>query len=84
MNYPVWYEESAMKLGSRGLDNRHRDANGEISRKHSNTQIRSLRRTYGPDFAEGRRADMTLRSLLGQTGESSLSQYLKNRSKAHR
>jgi hypothetical protein len=25
-----------------GLDNRHRDKNGEISRKHGNTLIRTL------------------------------------------
>jgi hypothetical protein len=30
-----------MSQGSRGLDNRHRDANGEISRKHGSAQIRS-------------------------------------------
>ena len=68
-----------MSQGSRGLDNRHRDANGEISRKHGNAQIRSLRRIYGPEFALGRRADMTLRSLLEETGQPSLRQYLKNR-----
>jgi hypothetical protein len=69
-----------MGQGSKGLDNRHRDANGEISRKHGNAQIRSLRRIYGSDFAAGRRADMTLRSLLEETAQPSLRQYLKNRS----
>jgi hypothetical protein len=68
-----------MSQSSRGLDNRHRDANGEISRKRGNAQIRSLRRIYGPDFAPGRRADMTLRSLLEETAQPSLRQYLKNR-----
>lgn len=68
-----------MSQHSRGLENRHRDANGEISRKHGNAQIGSLRRIYGSGFAPGRRADMTLRTLLDETGQSSLSQYLKNR-----
>lgn len=68
-----------MSQRSRGLDDRHQDANGEISRKHSNAHIRSLRRIYGPEFAPGRRADMTLRSLLEETGQPSLRQYLKNR-----
>jgi hypothetical protein len=68
-----------MSQRSRGLDDRHRDANGEISRKHSSAYIRSLRRIYGPEFAPGRRADMTLRSLLEETGQPSLRQYLKNR-----
>jgi hypothetical protein len=36
-----------------GLDNRHRDKNGEISRKHGNTLIRTLRETYGHGFAPG-------------------------------
>jgi hypothetical protein len=32
---------------------RHRDRNGEIGRKHGNTLIRTLRKTYGPGFARG-------------------------------
>jgi len=35
------------------FDTRHRDKNGEISRKHGNTLMRTLRRTYGPGFAGG-------------------------------
>ncbi len=60
-----------------GLDARHRDANGEISRKHDNAEIGGLREIYGPGFAEGRRADMTLRTLLDESGAPSLSRYLK-------
>jgi len=33
-----------------GLDNRHRDANGEIHRKRSDTLVGTLRETYGDDF----------------------------------
>jgi hypothetical protein len=69
-----------MHQSSKGLDNRHRDANGQISRKHGNAQLRSLRRIYGAEFAADRRADMTLRTLLEETGQPSLGQYLKNRS----
>jgi hypothetical protein len=29
-----------------GLDNRHRDKDGTIARKHGNTLIRTLRETY--------------------------------------
>lgn len=32
---------------------RHRDKNGEISRKHGNTLIGTLRKHYGKDFAYG-------------------------------
>jgi hypothetical protein len=37
------------------IDTRHRDKSGEISRKHGNTPIRTLRNTYGPSFSIGRR-----------------------------
>ncbi len=36
-----------------GLDKRHRDKNGEISKKHGNTLIGTLRQKYGADFAKG-------------------------------
>ncbi len=36
-----------------GLDGRHRDKNGQISRKHGNTLVGTLRATYGIRFAEG-------------------------------
>jgi hypothetical protein len=35
------------------IDDRHRDKNGEISRKHGNTLVSTLRRIYGPSFAAG-------------------------------
>jgi hypothetical protein len=31
-----------------GLISRHRNKDGEISRKHGNTLIRTLRKAYGP------------------------------------
>jgi hypothetical protein len=67
-----------MRRGTKGLDNRHRDADGEISHKHGNTQLRSLRQIYGPEFAAGKPADMTLRALLEETVQPSLTQYLKH------
>ncbi len=36
-----------------GLDHRHRDKDGEISRKHGNTEIKTLRKIYGEHFARG-------------------------------
>lgn len=36
-----------------GLDDRHRDKDGEISRKHGNTLVRTLRKIYGHRFATG-------------------------------
>jgi hypothetical protein len=60
-----------------GLDGRYRDGDGEIRRKNGNTQIGTLRDTYGPDFAAGRRSDMKLENLLDQTGAKSLTDYRK-------
>jgi hypothetical protein len=60
-----------------GLDGRHRDSDGEIRRKNGNTQIGTLRNTYGPDFAAGYRRDMKLENLLDRTGSSSLSDHRK-------
>jgi hypothetical protein len=56
-----------------GLDHRHRDANGEISRKHGNTLISTLRQTYGPNFAPGQPGHMKLSQLLHVMDEPSLS-----------
>ena len=36
-----------------GLHGRHRDKNGEISRKHGNTLVSTLRKIYGPSFVPG-------------------------------
>ena len=36
-----------------GLHGRHRDRNGELSKKHGNTLVRTLRKVYGEHFAEG-------------------------------
>lgn len=36
-----------------GLDDRHHDKDGEISRKHGNTLVKTLRKIYGHGFAIG-------------------------------
>lgn len=58
------------------LDNRHRDRNGEISRKHGNTLISTLRRTYGISFAAEFRADAKLSEVLEKLDEFSLAKLL--------
>jgi hypothetical protein len=35
------------------IDDRHRDKNGEISRKHGNKLVGTLRKIYGGTFAAG-------------------------------
>lgn len=62
-----------------GLDHRHRDMNGEISRKHGNTQVGTLRGIYGDDFAVGTRSDAKLSTVLARSGASSLSDLLKRK-----
>jgi hypothetical protein len=59
-----------------GLDNRHRDKDGRIARKHGNTLIRTLREKYGPDFAKGEDDYATLRVVLHSLDEPSLSKLI--------
>jgi hypothetical protein len=50
-----------------GLDNRHRDRNGEIARKHGNTFVITLRKIYGqgfaPDFADSEKLAEVLQKM---------------------
>lgn len=65
----------------KGLDGRHRDKGGQIDRKHGNTLVKSLRKTYGEHFAAGRRGDMMLKTLLKAHDCSSLHEYLRHHHK---
>jgi hypothetical protein len=62
-----------------GLDNRCRDEDGEIRKKRDDTLVRTLRKTYGEDFADEFRSDATLGTVLKETDSASLSDYLKRR-----
>lgn len=64
-----------------GLDDRHRDQNGEIRRKRDDTLVGTLRETYGPDFLSDFRSDATLGTVLKKTGFHSLTELLKSRGK---
>jgi len=70
-----------MAKSKHGLDGRHRDKTGRIERKHGNTKVAALRKEYGEHFAQGRRKDMMLKSLLKETGSASLHDYLKHHHK---
>jgi len=63
--------------GQVGLDGRRRDANGEIREKRGDTRVKTLRETYGPDFAKGVRGDARLDTLRERSGGSSLSKIVK-------
>lgn len=65
-----------------GLHGRHRNADGEISHKHGNTLVSTLRKIYGSNFAEGFAPHTQLSEVLAATGDRSLSQL--HRDQLHR
>ena len=60
------------------FDTPHRDKNGEISRKHGNTLMRTLRMTYGPGFAPGCADDAKLSDVLEKLDEPSLRHLIRD------
>jgi hypothetical protein len=63
----------------KGLDDRQRDADGEIRKKRSDTLVGTLRKTYGEDFAEGYRSDARLGTVLKREAVETLDQLLRKR-----
>jgi hypothetical protein len=61
-----------------GLDGRHRDRDGEISRKHGNTLVSTLRQIYGPGFAPGVAGNIRLSDVLRQLDEPSLTRLVRD------
>lgn len=61
----------------KGLDGRMRDQDGTISKKRSDTLVRTLREEYGDGFAPGFRSDAKLGTVLKKEGLESLDQLLK-------
>ncbi len=62
-----------------GLDKRHRDKDGEIRRKNSNTLVGTLRTEYGEDFLKGYRSDTKLGTVLKKEGVESLHDLVKRK-----
>lgn len=60
------------------IDDRHRDKNGEISQKHGNTLVSTLRKIYGPSFAPGEAESAKLSQVLAHLHETSLTQLMKD------
>jgi len=65
------------------LDNRHRDKDGEISKKHGNTLVGTLRKIYGKSFAAGYPEATKLADVLLQLNETSLSQLRRDHGTGH-
>jgi hypothetical protein len=74
-------QESSMSKA--GLDNRHRNHDGEISHKHGNTLVGTLRKIYGVGFAAGYPATEKLSEVLLQLNETSLSQLRRDHGTGH-
>jgi hypothetical protein len=70
-------------MSKTGLDNRHRNHDGEISHKHGNTLIGTLRKIYGQSFAAGYPATEKLSDVLLQLNETSLSQLRRDHDTGH-
>ena len=60
------------------IDDRHRDKNGELSRKHGNTLVATLRKIYGAPFAEGEADSAKLQDVLAKLHETSLTQLVED------
>jgi hypothetical protein len=63
----------------KGLDNRMRDQDGTIREKRSDTLVKTLRKEYGEDVADGYRSDAKLGTVLKREGLESLDQLLKKK-----
>jgi hypothetical protein len=61
-----------------GLDDRCRDNDGEIRQKRGDTLVKTLRKTYGPDFAPGVRGDAKLETVRERSNGESLSKLVKD------
>jgi len=66
-----------------GLDRRRRNMDGEISGKHGNTLIRTLRKVYGQSFAAGYPETEKLSEVLLKLNETSLSHLRRDYETGH-
>jgi hypothetical protein len=71
------------RMSKATLDNRHRNKDGEISAKHGNTLIRTLRKVYGQSFAAGYPDTEKLSEVLINLNETSLSQLRRDHETGH-
>ena len=60
-----------------GLDQRHRDKDSTIARKHGNALIGTLRQTYGQHFADGIADTEKLGDVLHRIDDHSVAQLVR-------
>ena len=70
-------------MSKAGLDNRHRNHDAEISHKHGDTLIGTLRKIYGRSFAAGYPEIEKLSDVLLQLNDTSLSQLRRDHETGH-
>jgi hypothetical protein len=70
-------------MSKAGLDNRHRNHDGEISAKHGNTLVGTLRKIYGQGFAAGYPPTETLSGVMAYLNETALSQLRRDHETRH-
>ena len=66
-----------------GLNDRHRDKNGQISRKHGNALVATLRKIYGSGFAGKFKDGDKLSDVLHKLDAASLSKVHKDHDGGH-
>ena len=66
-------------MSKAGLDNRHRNKDGEISGKHGNTLIRTLQQSFAAGYPETEK----LSEVLLELNETSLSQLRRDHETGH-
>jgi hypothetical protein len=70
-------------MKAQSVDGRRRNKDGEISHKHGNTQLGTLRKVYGKTFAAGYPDDAQLGDILLKLNETSLSQVRRDYETGH-
>jgi hypothetical protein len=70
-------------MSKTGLDHRHRNKDGEISGKHGNTLVGTLRKVYGQGFAAGYPETAKLSEVMLQLNETSLGQLRRDHETDH-
>jgi len=65
------------------IDGRHRTKDGEITGKHGNTLVQTLRKMYGQGFAAGYPETAKLSEVLLQLNETSLGQLRRDHETDH-
>ena len=70
-------------MSKAGLDNRHRNHDGEISHKHGDILVGTLRKIYGQGFAAGYPPTEKLSGVMTYLNETSLSQLRRDYDTGH-